>query len=460
MEIIFNDIFDSQVTEICQISEQGEFIHITSRPYPQDFMLRYGTLMKFYVSPGDSLSIEIDNKILEHKKMDINEYEFVKFKGPAKRINNDFIKYNRFYSDSLYNFYYEDSIVGVSLPMEYKNHVSERTAEFLRKTNQFCQENNITKTVRDWARTDIQYEGINDLMQYRWLYPMYHDLERDSFKLTIPEEYFSFLDKQIMSNEDALISSNYYRLMEEYLMYLMMDTFPADSIKSARQKAGTGDTAGSYAIRINHIAANTSQLTYDLLLSSIYYRLLKEGNLSLYEELNSSYPVSENILNDIIRERYHKTKTLTSNPDLSDRINMNSISGEIIQDVFDTILHKHKGKVLYIDFWAPWCGPCMSEMPYSKKIKDKLRDENIEFIYLANRCSNESWQLTIAGEQIEGDHYLLTDEQFGVLTSQFEFSGIPHYILIDSEGNIADSDAPHPREESELIEVIDRLLKK
>ncbi len=458
VEIIFNDIFDSQVTEICQINEQGEFKHVTTRPYAQDFMFRYGTLMKFYVSPGDSLNIEIDNKIVQRKSLTINEYDLVKFIGPESKTNNDFIKCKKFYSDSLFNFYYEDSIIRVSSPIEYKQHISKRTDEYLKKTEKFCEENDINQTVRVWAHMDIQYEGYNDLMRYRWLYPMYHNIKRDSFKLTIPKEYFSFLDEQTLSNESAVITTNYYSLLEEYLMYLMMDTFPIDSGKVAMEIAGNGDITGSYKMRINHIARNTSQFTCDLLLSSIYFKLLKEGSLTVFEELNFSNPIKEKILNDIIQERYFKTKTVVNNPNLSEKINMNSISKEIIQPIFDTILQKHKGKVLYIDFWAPWCGPCMSEMQYSKKIKLLLEGKNVEFIYLANRCSDEYWNVTIAEEQIEGDHYLLTDDQYKVLTNQFDFSGIPHYILVDSDGNIVDSDAPRPREEDELIEAINKLL--
>ena len=50
-------------------------------------------------------------------------------------------------------------------------------------------------------------------------------------------------------------------------------------------------------------------------------------------------------------------------------------------ETWETLIRKYRGKKIYVDFWASWCRPCISELPYSKKMKAQSQD--IVFIYLA-----------------------------------------------------------------------------
>ena len=52
-----------------------------------------------------------------------------------------------------------------------------------------------------------------------------------------------------------------------------------------------------------------------------------------------------------------------------------------------------KGKVVVVDFWATWCGPCVAEMPHMKQLYAEYHDKGVEFIGSAsiNRRSREGW---------------------------------------------------------------------
>ncbi len=104
----------------------------------------------------------------------------------------------------------------------------------------------------------------------------------------------------------------------------------------------------------------------------------------------------------------------------------------------------YKGKVVYIDFWAPWCGPCMGEMPYSKELQKELAGKDVVFLYIGLSCSKQSWQYTIKEMGIEGEHYFANENDGKLLSQKFNISGIPRYVLVGKDGKVADDEALRP----------------
>lgn len=104
-------------------------------------------------------------------------------------------------------------------------------------------------------------------------------------------------------------------------------------------------------------------------------------------------------------------------------------------DLFDTIMKKYKGNVVFVDFWATWCGPCRSGMQTIKPLKEELKNEKIKFVYLTNPTSPKStWETMIP--DIDGEHYYLTQDEWNTIAARFKVSGIPHYVLVDKTGKV------------------------
>lgn len=112
-----------------------------------------------------------------------------------------------------------------------------------------------------------------------------------------------------------------------------------------------------------------------------------------------------------------------------------------------TSLDDLKGKFVYIDLWATWCGPCKKEIPFLKVLEKEFHDQNINFVSISvDRVKDrDKWKKMVADLQLTGVQLFANgDDSF---EKAYEVSGIPRFILLDPQGNIVDPNAPRPSDE-------------
>jgi thiol-disulfide isomerase/thioredoxin len=129
-----------------------------------------------------------------------------------------------------------------------------------------------------------------------------------------------------------------------------------------------------------------------------------------------------------------------------------SITGETVS------LESLKGKVVYVDVWATWCGPCKAEIPHLKDLEADMHGQNIAFVSVSVDEDKEAWQ-TMVAEKSLGGIQLFSDKAWeSSICVDYKITGIPRFILIDQAGNIVSADAPRPSASEELMSLIEATL--
>jgi len=126
---------------------------------------------------------------------------------------------------------------------------------------------------------------------------------------------------------------------------------------------------------------------------------------------------------------------------------------------FEHFIKHHKGKVIYVDFWASWCLPCMKEMTELPALYAATLGKDVVFLYINLDQNKEYWQKAVKWGDLRGYHFnAWVEGQPNDLTDYLEIISLPQYILINKKGEIVTNDAPRPSKLGALTKSIDKLL--
>lgn len=101
-----------------------------------------------------------------------------------------------------------------------------------------------------------------------------------------------------------------------------------------------------------------------------------------------------------------------------------------------------RGKYVYIDLWATWCGPCNAEIPHLEKLEKQFEGRNICFISISSDQDREAWVKFVKNRKLGGIQLHMGDDR--KFMKEICCYGIPHFLLIDRNGNFIDANMSRP----------------
>ncbi|MDP5102139.1 MAG: TlpA family protein disulfide reductase [Nonlabens sp.] len=124
----------------------------------------------------------------------------------------------------------------------------------------------------------------------------------------------------------------------------------------------------------------------------------------------------------------------------------------------DDLITSNKGKVIYVDVWASWCGPCKQMMPASAALKERYKDKDVVFIYVSIDTNIDAWKQSAMSFNLPNEEsFLARNYPKASFFQNNNVSNIPRYFLYDKTGRMIDDNAMRPAEQ-DLANTIDALL--
>ncbi|MBN1925160.1 MAG: TlpA family protein disulfide reductase [Prolixibacteraceae bacterium] len=416
------------------IQKDGTFKIVFDLYAIQDIKMR-PLLGRLILHPGDSLFVLLDFS-------DLNKVQF----SGDRAESNQYLRNYLWSNAGSFSFYSPDKIV----PGAYKTYCdSVRNAAIIGR-NEFVQSYKPTKEIEQWTADFIKIKYFNSIVKY----PLnYFARNIEGYKAFVDtSSYFEFtssIETSFADFGESIINSDIYEFLNSYENYF---------IQQLLKNQNKQDSVTFRDVSIAMFNIQNKSVFQQMLIGNLFYQMLCSNYTALFDSTKSQ--LDSSIIASFIKEPlfdyYANVKRNIENPEFASNaiISKMGVDGK---NLLDSIIKENRGKVLFVDLWATWCGPCLEGMKASKEIMPRYKNKDIEFIFLCVNSKEENWKATLSKFKIEGKHYFCSNEQSKDIRRALGVEGIPHYLIINKKGNIVESKS---QDLARSLNKIDKLLKE
>lgn len=271
-----------------------------------------------------------------------------------------------------------------------------------------------------------QLFGITNMTEYA--YRTVNKIPRDSvmtdYKKVVPTiEYYNFIPELVCNNPFMLYDGTSIYLIS-YIQYANF---------TGEERTVKGEVPDNTADLVKVMGTDKGTL-FDLLAAQRLAKPIKEFQPLSDEEITEAGKISP-VFREAFAQMNNKVKQLIEENKKKSGYTVNRVNiAEIpAEELFNAITTPYRGKVVFVDFWATWCGPCKAAMKQSEPVKKDFVGKDVVFLYLAGENSPKgTWEQMIP--DIKGEHYRMTDAQWTYICNKFGVQGVPSYMVIAKDG--------------------------
>lgn len=401
--------------------------------------LNCGRFINFFVAPGDSVHLTIDAA-----KLRAETPGAVRFGGARAAENAQLYAILDYFYGRLYS--YPDPLDDTQAPEAVIAQMKGRMAQASDSLDVYMQRNGIVlgAAVKDFVRRDMIFVLANQLLDYK------RDDTATRLKL-FGDPFFGIHD-----------TANFSTMMFPYHLGAYMQTkISSDPAIIAAGQANDLTAAARGGIRI--LSTEPATASRDVMLWQYLSQIVED-----FPALCDSVPEAkaafiDPALGERLEALCRKMSGAPSFPDTPVKgvayLTPDSTVTAVPEgDMFAYLAAKHPGKVLYIDVYATWCGPCRVEMKEAPALHKLMHGKDVVFVNLCLGSAQDAWRKLIGQQQLEGENYWFDSDATQLFLGAYSLPGYPTYILVGRDGKIVTMKAGRPSALTQTAAQIDGLL--
>ena len=366
-----------------------------------------------YLEPNTSTEINFDGRNFEHS------LEFVAKYPDNNKLLRKYLKANPrdVYSFRLIRYkkgtyWYTvtpemDKKMQMLNPHSFTQHMKTRKDKALAMLDNYHlnHKSALSDHFREYLTTEIYYDWAYHMMMYGHVYKVKH---------SVTKEYFEFMDEVPLQNDNL---SNFW-----YGEYLKAQ------LSYAYGQKGTSDTpyAGQYEVAVTQLTDRPLAYLHSELISMAFAKNKVSEILPKYSDYLMSSNYSE--FDEKVVTAYEKA-TINAAGTVAPNFTLFKVDGTEVN------LSQYRGRIVYLNFWASWCRPCITKMDGMKFMQKNLSDRGVVFLNISLDKEKMTWLNSVSSNQYKGVHVMANSNSSIDIQEMFQVSALPSYFIIGKDGS-------------------------
>lgn len=388
------------------------------------------------LSPGDRVTLSLGAE---------KDEDFFEAKGPNEEGQKLFQDLpNPGFVQVAARKYFKDTVVS-----EIKSKIADEKAKDLKPFSALLKAQKITPAFYELVKADRDCYYAAMQAQIVWVKLLRTDPDKIKTFSPAHQSWFAETLKEHPINNKSLIRSfwwqEYADTYQDVSIFLDKDFDP--KLNEEHYKNGTAHTFKMKEAPKRFSGEFLEFFQFYYIYDACLQKHFEKELIALFDQFKQQYPQSpftpylQPLVDPIVE--YHQAQAAGFSDQYKFVENYASLNS------LEEALKPFKGKKLYIDVWATWCGPCKAEFAHKEGLKNLLAQKGYDILYISIDEPNrdEAWKGMIKFYKLEGNHLRTNRDLNTDLRRIFDQDGaisIPWYLIVNEEGKIVNTKAKRP----------------